>query len=329
MGGRGSGLVDAGLAAAALRLVQQSLGVVAGERVLVVYDEAHATIAKVFEEAIRVTKSEPLSFELETLAARPHVRAHAILTESAKNVQATILLFDFRQHEIQMRAELVALAAQHRLRHAHMVGVGRASIVSGFSVDVRRITEKARDLLVRLRPDSRITVKSAAGTNVTIALSPTCRWLDLGCVVAAGKAMNLPGGELVTCPASVDGTYVADGTLGDAEGALTRTLAETPLAVHFAAGRVKSIECPRDMALARAVSRRIADVVNLDRVGNVVLGVNLGLSSPCGDIASDQKIPGVHLSLGETFATQTGAAWSCASWIGLTSTGSDADVDGA
>jgi leucyl aminopeptidase (aminopeptidase T) len=319
--------LDVGLATAASRLVEQSLGVVPGERVVLVYDEPHRAIAEAIEAAVREAKSEPVTFKLEDLGPRPFTSLDARVAAAARDAQATILLVDFHEGELEMRAEMVALASRHRLRHGHMVGVTRASVVSGFAVDPRRVADKTRELLVRLKPDSRITVKSAAGTDVVIELAPRCRWVEYGCVVGPGKAVNLPGGELITSPESVTGTYVADGTLGDAEGTLTRALGETPLTLHLVASRVRSIECPRDPGLARALARRVAAVRDLDRVGLVIFGVNLGLSTPVGDIASDQKIPGVHLALGQTFPEQTGAAWTSASWLGVTSVACDADID--
>ena len=44
---RTADLVDVGLAVAAQRLVEQSLGIVPGEKVLVVYDKAHEDIVAI------------------------------------------------------------------------------------------------------------------------------------------------------------------------------------------------------------------------------------------------------------------------------------------
>jgi leucyl aminopeptidase (aminopeptidase T) len=226
-----------------------------------------------------------------------------------------------------MRAEMVDLAERHRLRHAHMVGVSRASMIGGFAADPDRVAEKARALTVHLRPRSRITARSAAGTDLVIALPANVRLSELGAVVTPGKAVNLPGGELIASPESVDGVCVADGTIGDAEGALARSLREMPLVLRIGSSRVQSVTCERDPAFARTVWRRLASVANLDRVALVVFGLNVGLGELVGDVATDQKAPGLHLSLGDTFPDRTGAAWTAMSWIGLALTGLDVDVD--
>jgi aminopeptidase len=322
-----TGSLDAGLAVAAHRLIAGSLGVVSGERIVVVVDAAHRPLADTIRDAVIIEGSQAMVFCLEDLAPRPHRELHATIKEALAHAQASVLLIDFEAGELQMRTDMVDLAAHHRLRHGHMVGVTRASMVAGFSVDPHRIAEKARALSVRLRRDSRITLKSAAGTDLVIDLSPRCRWLDYGCIVAAGKRVNLPGGELVTSPETVNGSYVATGTLGDADGVLRRSLMRTPVTLRISSSRVTGVECAEDRQLARTIQERMFRLSNLDRVGLVGFGLNLGLNAPVGDVFTDQKVPGVHLSLGETFPDKTGATWTSESWLAFTAVELDADVD--
>lgn len=319
-------LVDVGLAVAAQRLVEQSLGIVPGETVLIVHDAAHEDIVEVVSAAIREARGEPLPLRLEDLGARPHAALHHRVAAALPLAQASLLLVEFHRGELQMRTEMIEQATRQGLRHGHMVGVARQSMVEGFSVDPRRIAQKARELAVRLKPDARIIVRSGEA-ELVVRLAPSCRWVEYGCIVASGKRVNLPGGELITSPDSVDGVYVANGTLGDADGALNRLLRDTPITLRIAGGRAKSVECPSDPALARAVLHRLTQTINLDRVGLVSFGVNLGLTTPVGDVFSDQKIPGVHLSFGDSFAHETGATWTSKSWLAFTSVEHDADID--
>ncbi len=318
--------LDAGVAVAAHRLVAGSLGVVSGERVVVVVDAAHRALGDTIREAVLVEGSEALVFCLEDLGRRPHTTLHATIKSAFSTAQASVLLIDFQSGELSMRTEIVSEAARHQLRHGHMVGVTRASMVAGFSVDPHRIAEKSRAVSVRLRPDSRIVLKSALGTDLVVELSARCRWVEYGCIVSAGKRVNLPGGELVTSPESVNGVYVANGTLGDADGAVLRSLRDTPITLKIASSRVTAVQCS-DQSLARALLERMFRTANLDRVGIVGFGLNLGLSAPAGDVFTDQKLPGVHLSLGETFPEKTGASWTSKSWLALTTVDVDADVD--
>lgn len=322
-----SGTLDAGVVVAARRLIEQSLAVVRGETVVLVYDRAHEDIGAIIADAVVNASATPVSFRLEDLGPRPHAHLAPPIRTALLSAQASVLLVDFLGGELDMRSNIVHYAAQHGLRHGHMVGVSRASMIAGFSVDPYRISEKMRAILTRLRPGGKLVVKSDAGTALTVTLGDRTRWIEYGSVVGPGRRVNLPGGELVTSPASVDGVYVADGTLGDGDGALMRRLAAAPLTVRIDRGRVTAIECPREPSLADAVLRRIRRTNDLDRVGLFNFGVNLGLSEPVGEIFTDQKLPGAHISLGTTFPEKTGATWDCASWVAFTTRACDVDID--
>ena len=56
---------------------------------------------------------------------------------------------------------------------------------------------------------------------------------------------NLPAGEVFTTPASVDGTFVCDGTAGDYFNAKYGTLDRTPLVLEIRGGRLQSARCDR------------------------------------------------------------------------------------
>ena len=146
-------------------------------------------------------------------------------------------------------------------------------------------------------------------------------------VIRPGEKENLPGGELVTCPADASGTYVANGTLGDATGSFTGSLAKGALVLHVEGGVVKRVS-GSDPLLARRIQVAMRGVTNLDRVALVSLGTNVGMTEPVGEIFVDQTLPSFHVSLGLTFPERTGASWSAESWIGFTSTASDVEVDG-
>lgn len=320
-------MTDRALAEAARGAIEGALEVGFAERVVLVADRAHADALAALEEATKNVHGLPVSFVLEDLAPRPHRWLHPRIAKAIVDAKASVLMISFHPNELPMRNELVDLAAAHRLRHAHMVGVGRESMVAGLAIDPREIERTMRAVHTLIGPSSHIAVKSARGTNLTVQLAPWCRWQLYGGVVLPGTKDNLPSGELVTCPEDVDGVYVADATLGDAEGLLSRSLEQTPIVLQIAKGRVKRVECPNELALARAVAEAIARVPNLDRVGLVGFGLNAGIARPFGNVFTDQKVPGVHISLGETFAARTGALWTAASWIAFTTASCDASID--
>lgn len=320
-------MTDRALADAARSAIEGALAVATGERVVLVGDRAHVEALDALEVAANGAGARVSRFVLEDLAPRPHGWLHPRIGKALADAKASVLLISFHPHELPMRNEFVDLAATHRLRHAHMVGVERESMVAGLKVDPREVERTMRALHTRIGPSSHITVKSKKGTNLTVQLAPWCRWQLYGGVVLPGTKDNLPSGELVTCPEEVDGIYVADATLGDADGLLARSLQATPITLHIEKGRVQRLECPSDETLARKVAEAIAAVPNLDRVGLVGFGLNAGIARPFGNVFTDQKVPGVHISLGETFPARTGALWTAASWIAFTTATCDASVD--
>ncbi|CAN5344060.1 hypothetical protein BH09MYX1_BH09MYX1_06190 [soil metagenome] len=321
-----SGAIDAGVVVAARRLVEQSLAVVRGEKLVVIFDKAHEDIGTIVCDAAIVAGATALSRCMEDFGPRPHVRLVAPIRDAIAEAQASVLLVDFHGGELEARSAIVGAAAEHKLRHGHMVGVSRASMIAGFSVDPYRISEKMRAIQTRVRPGGHIALRSDLGTALTVRLGE-CRWIEYGSIVSPGKRVNLPGGELVTSPLGVDGVYVADGTLGDGDGALLRNLQNTPITLRFENGRVVAVECAREPSLAHAITVRMRRTNQLDRVGLFNFGVNLGLSEPYGEIFTDQKVPGGHLSLGTTFPDKTGATWDCSSWIAFTTRSCDVDID--
>ena len=64
------------------------------------------------------------------------------------------------------------------------------------------------------------------------------------------------------------------------------------------------------------------------RVGTVVIGTNVGMLTPIGEMVCDQNLPGLHLSLGNTFPDITGAEPGALSQLTLTTSGADIDLDG-
>jgi leucyl aminopeptidase (aminopeptidase T) len=197
----------------------------------------------------------------------------------------------------------------------------------GFAVDPRRIELLAEALRGRIGPASEIRVRSAGGTDLTVRCHPKRRWIEHTGVIRRGMKENLPAGVMETCPGEVEGVFVADGSLGDGNGDLHAVLSEHPMRLHISGGTVSRFECGNE-ALLTDVTNLAQKSAYLDRVGLVGFGINTGMTSLAGDIFTDQKTPGFHLSLGMTFPPLTGATWSATNWIAFTGLGADVQIDG-
>jgi leucyl aminopeptidase (aminopeptidase T) len=241
--------------------------------------------------------------------------------------QASVLLISFEDAEWEMRRELVDVVNELRLRHAHMVGLGRKAMLTGFSVDPQRVLDATRAVRMRLRPDSVLHLRSPAGSDLIVKIDETARWQERVGLIRPGRWENLPSGELFTWPADVSGVFVADASVGGQVGAAAGVIARTPVRLEIKGGVCRGVQCS-DRSLAHGIEALLRAERNGDKVGMVVLGTNVGLRDPTGEIICDQNLPGLHLGFGATFPSQTGATWDSSSQLSFTACDADVDLDG-
>jgi leucyl aminopeptidase (aminopeptidase T) len=133
---------------------------------------------------------------------------------------------------------------------------------------------------------------------------------------------NLPGGEIFTFPARVDGVFVVDGTVGDHFGEKYGVLDRTPMTLEIEDSRLRSARCPnRD--LEREFWEYCHQVEGSDRVGEFAIGTNLAVFEFTGNLLQDEKMPGIHIA----FGTQTGADWSCTTHVDVITRSCDIWID--
>jgi leucyl aminopeptidase (aminopeptidase T) len=147
-------------------------------------------------------------------------------------------------------------------------------------------------------------------------------------VIRPGRWENLPSGELMTAPAHVQGVFVADGSIGGPFGAAAGLLSSNPVRFEIEDSVVKRVECS-DIGLQREVEGFMRRDLYADHVGTVILGTNIGITAPVGELVCDQNLPGLHLSLGSTFPEKTGGANRTRAQLTMTCARADVDLDGA
>ncbi|MEO8875368.1 MAG: hypothetical protein ABI461_07265, partial [Polyangiaceae bacterium] len=247
--------------------------------------------------------------------------------EALGRAQASILIVSASDAEYQMRHELLTYVTEHRLRHAHMVGVTRTSLITGFSVDPSRIVDATRAVRTRLRPSSKIHLRSTSGSDLSLTLNPDHRWVEHLGTIRPGRWENLPSGALVTAAGEISGTFVADGCLGGELGAAFGSLERSPVRFEIEAGICRSVKCI-DLSLQRAVEEVFRKEREIERVGLVILGTNIGIARATGEIVCDQNMPGLHIGFGATYPETTGASWTTRGQLLATNVAGDVDLDG-
>jgi leucyl aminopeptidase (aminopeptidase T) len=319
-------MLDYAVEAAAERVLHASLALRHGERLLIIVDRANGARGDAFGRAATEVGAHPTTLVLEDLAPRPQARLHGSILEALSKCDAAVLSIESVVGEASARRTLWdAVCRGGRVRYAHSVGTSNESFIAGTSIDSRRLAELAASIRQRMRPTSLLRVTSRAGTDVTLRVSSRYRWREDSGIASPGAPTQLPAGELFTHPETVDGVYVVEGSVMTDSGSLPDAGQPGALRFDIKGGHVVRVRSPRFGVQLESLMRQHTD---LDRVGVVCIGTNTGLLSPSGVFGIDQKMPGAHIVLGETFRDVTGATWSSGSLIGATCTHCDIDVDG-
>jgi aminopeptidase len=320
-------VLDFDLSQASRRVVEGSLGIVAGDRFVIVVDEAREPLGAALSDAARAVGGLPEIVILEKLGRRPLRAVPPSLKALLTAAQASVLLVSFEEGEWEMRLELVTAVSELSLRHGHMVGLGRKAMLTGFSVDPQRVLDATRAVRMRLRPDSTLHLRSPLGSDLTVKLDPQTRWQERVGLIRPGRWENLPSGELFTCPADVNGVFYADASLGGSVGAQAGVVSRTPVRFEIKGGVCRGVQSS-DRTLSGGVESALRAERYGDRVGMLVLGTNVGIRDATGEVICDQNLPGLHIGFGATFSKQTGASWDSPSQLVATAGSGDVDLDG-
>lgn len=299
----------------------------AHERVTLVADHEALEIAAALVREIERVGSPYRVFLLEDLAPRPLTAVPPAVVEDLGHSQVSIFAASAETGELQVRIALTDVVTRLGIRHAHMVNITPRIMVEGMRADFAEVDALSSRLIARARAARRIRVTSAAGTELEAEFSPNLRWIKTSGIITPEKWGNLPGGEIFTSPADVNGRFVVDGVVGDYLGRKYGDLRATPLTVEVRDGRISGLACERAELLEEFRAYTATDE-NSDRVGEFALGTNTAVRDVCGNILQDEKIPGVHVAFGHPYSQHTGQSWISATHIDCVGRDFDVWMDG-
>jgi leucyl aminopeptidase (aminopeptidase T) len=294
--------------------------------VALIADEASAPVAASLEQAIVEVGARPDCVLIETITRRPMRTAPARVLEALGAADAGILCVQPREGELPARMAIVGAVEQRRIRYAHMVGVTPRIMREGLRADYRLVDRLSQQLCERMQTATRLTVKTPGGTSFVATFDPSLVWVKTSGLINPRYWSNLPAGEVFTTPASVDGTFVCDGTAGDYFNAKYGSLESTPLVLEIRGGRLVSAACDR-ADLQKDFWDYCHTDANSDRVGELAFGTNYGLREMIGILLQDEKFPGVHLAFGDPYGSQTHADWSSSTHVDVLTRGCDVWID--
>jgi leucyl aminopeptidase (aminopeptidase T) len=264
---------------------------------------------------------------IEDVSPRPMPGAPPQVIAALERADAGVLCVQPREGELAARMAIVAAVERRRIRYAHMVGVTPRIMLEGMRADYRLVDRLSEQLRQRMSRASALTVRTPGGTDFTATFDPALAWVKTSGLINPRYWSNLPAGEVFTTPASVDGTFVCDGTAGDYFNAKYGILEQTPLLLEIRGGRLVSAACER-ADLQRDFWSYCHTDANSDRVGELAFGTNLGLREMIGILLQDEKVPGVHIAFGDPYGSQTHADWASKTHVDVLTRHCDVWIDG-
>ena len=320
------GPAPADLMPGAHNAVRTCLAIQPGEPVALVADEASAAVAASLEQALSEIGARTDCLLIESIAPRPMTAAPPRVLDALERAAAGILCVQPREGELPARMAIVAAVERRRIRYAHMVGVTPRIMREGMRADYRLVDRLSQQLCERMQAAGSLVVRTPGGTDFRATFDRTLAWVKTSGLINPRYWSNLPAGEVFTTPASVDGTFVCDGTAGDYFNAKYGRLDETPLVLEIQASRLVSARCDRADLEEDFWSYCHTDA-NSDRVGELAFGTNFGLSEMIGVLLQDEKVPGVHLAFGDPYGSQTHADWKSRTHVDVLTRGCDVWID--
>ena len=284
------------------------------ERVCVITDEATLEIAAAMVAELEKLGSPYRAWVLEELSSRPLIDLPREILDDLEQSNVSIFAVQAQRNELRSRIQMTDVVNRRKIRHAHMVNINRQIMLEGMRADFQRVDRLSQKVVEMVRKASKITAKTAAGTDLTAELNPNYKWLKTSGIISPEKWGNLPGGEIFTTPGEVNGRFVIDGVVGDYLCAKFGSLRDTPLTIHMKGNRLTEAHS-ENRELENDFWKYTHTDANSDRVGEFAIGTNIDLKDVIGQILQDERYPGVHIAFGNPYGAHTGADWDSTTHI--------------
>jgi len=315
-----AGSADPTLLEAGRRGMSMCLDSKPSDRVTIVADEACRVIGAAFLAAAEQIGCETRAFVVERYMKRPLTRFPEQILESMASSTVTVLAMIPQPGEFRARSQIIEMVPERKLRHAHLVAVSPEALRRGMRADYRAI-DVLQDRIVSIFTEAGAAhAFSPNGTDLKVTFTPEHRWVKSNGLIFPGNWQNLPSGQVYSCPGSVDGTYVADRSIGDWFEQKYPDLSIHPVTLDLTDGRLRSVRC-QNGRLSRELTLFTRSAENAERVGEVGFGTNPFLEFIKGQSVNNEDVPGCHLALGNPISHKTGAKWTAKTRVALVGSG--------
>ncbi len=305
--------------------VQVCLGIQPGQEVFILTDLRTLPVGRALAEEANAVGARCHMAVLEDHVSRPAAHLPPSVMDPLSRAQVALYCVYPQPGELPSRIQVVRCIEEHRIKYAHMVGITRDIMCQGMRADFHKVDEVSRRLLERARACRTIEVRSRAGTNLVARFEPRYTWRKTSGLIEEVWS-NLPGGEIFTFPARVDGIFVVDGTVGDHFGEKYGVLDSTPMTLEIRDSLLCSALC-RNKDLEREFWDYCHQAPGSNRIGEFAIGTNLAVFEFTGNLLQDEKMPGIHVAFGDPYGSQTGADWTCSTHVDVITRSCDIWID--
>ena len=307
--------------------IQTCLRIQPGERVALITDRETGEIAASLADQVREAGAQIDARVMEDYGIRPMLSMPEPLRAVLENADVSIYAGQPKTGELAFRRALTEVIDRRKIRHAHMVSISHRIMCEAMRADFNEVDAISSRVLARAIAAEKMVARSPAGSFLEASFDPEIRWLKTSGIISTQKWGNLPGGEVLTAPARVDGVYVADGVVGEYLCARYGDLAATPLSITIENSRIVELSSKNQDLVNDFRAYTSADE-NSNRVGELAIGTNIAVHDIIGNILQDEKLPTLHLAFGHPYAEHTGAKWKSTTHIDVVGRRFDVSFDG-
>jgi leucyl aminopeptidase (aminopeptidase T) len=291
----------------AQQAVENCMKIISSDNVVIVTDKETKPVSDYLESACRKITNKVKSFVLEDFGVRPLTILPEEIELAVKESTAVFYTAQSKLGEkVSLRMPIIRLGIING-REAHMPGITKELMETGMNTNYSEIKSISKKVFDVVKNAKEIKVITQLGTDILATFNKEWNWIicDGDINNSPMKWSNLPDGEVFTCPLNVNGTIIADGSIGDHFDRYN-PLERYPVTIKVKDSKIVSISC-NNKELEKELDIYIKQDENANKIGEFAIGTNIGLAKLTGKLLQDEKFPGVHIAIGDSYPNETKA----------------------
>lgn len=281
------------------------------EKLVIISEKSKNAIVDAITSEAKAITDAVVVYYLDDFGNRPLATLPDAVKSAVIGADVSMMLLDKMKGELSsVRRPLKDLGIEHG-RCVICPNITEQVMEEGMSVDHVKVREFTGEVFKLVSRCKEITVTTTLGTDLRFSFDKVFRWMlsDGDYRKRPQTGTNLPGAEVFTYPADVNGVVYIDGILGDYFTSKFGFLDKTPVRMEINNGRVTKIDCANS-GLQKEFSQYVFESdENSSRIGEIGIGTNRQIKRLIGLMLQDEKYPGVHIAVGHGYPKWTGAPY--------------------